>query len=98
MAVGSGVIAGMNARDVGVAVVDLGGGRRKTTDAIDLAVGFSEFLGVGARVAAGDRIALVHAVDDAAAKRAVAALERCVRIDDAAPAPRPLVLERIAAS
>jgi len=93
----SGVISGMNAREVGVAVVDLGGGRRKTTDKIDLAVGFSDCLTVGARVAAGDRIALVHAADDAAAKRAVAALERSVRIEDAAPAPRPLVLERIAA-
>jgi thymidine phosphorylase len=93
----SGVIAAMNTREIGVAVVDLGGGRRNTTDTIDLAVGFSEFLAVGARVAAGDRIALVHAADEAAAQRTVATLERCVRIDDAAPAPRPLVLERIAA-
>jgi thymidine phosphorylase len=93
----SGFIAGMNAREVGLAVVDLGGGRRKTTDAVDLAVGFSDFRPVGTRVGAGDRIALVHAADEAAAKRAVATLEHCVRIADAAPAPRPLVLERIAA-
>jgi thymidine phosphorylase len=93
----SGVIAGMNTREVGMTVIDLGGGRRKTTDTIDLAVGFSEFRVVGARVAAGDRIALVHAADEAAAKRAVAALERSVRIADTAPAPRPLILERIAA-
>jgi thymidine phosphorylase len=93
----SGVIAGMNAREIGMAVVDLGGGRRKTTDAVDLAVGLSDFRPVGARVAAGDRIALIHAANEAAAKRAVAALERCVRIADAAPTPRPLVLERIAA-
>jgi thymidine phosphorylase len=94
----SGVVAAMNARDVGVAVVDLGGGLRKTTDKIDLAVGFSDFLPVGARVAAGDRIALAHAADEATAKRAVAVLERCVQIEEAAPAPHPLVLERIAAS
>ncbi|HEY0283074.1 MAG TPA: thymidine phosphorylase [Rhizomicrobium sp.] len=93
----SGFVAGMNARDIGVAVLDLGGGRRRTTDKIDLAVGFSDFRPVGTRVAAGDRIALVHAADETAAKRAVAALGRCVRIEDAVPAPRPLVLERIAA-
>ncbi|MDE2134909.1 MAG: thymidine phosphorylase [Alphaproteobacteria bacterium] len=93
----SGVIAGMNAREVGVAVVDLGGGRRKTADEIDLAVGFSGFRPVGTRLAAGDRIALVHAADETAAKRAIAALEHCIRIADAAPAPRPMVLERIAA-
>jgi thymidine phosphorylase len=94
----SGVIAGMNTREIGLAVVDLGGGRRKTTDAIDLAVGFSAFRAVGARLAAGDRIALVHAADEAAAKRAVAALERCVRIADAAPAAHPLIRARIAAA
>ena len=93
----SGFIAGMNAREVGLAVVDLGGGRRKTADTIDLAVGFSDFRPVGAPIVAGDRIALVHAADEAAAERAVAALERCVRIEDEAPAPRPFVLERIAA-
>ncbi|MGA7675877.1 MAG: thymidine phosphorylase [Rhizomicrobium sp.] len=93
----SGVIAGMNAREVGMAVVDLGGGRRNTADAIDLRVGFSDFRPVGARVATGDRVALVHAADEAAAKHAVAALERCVRIGDAPPPARPLVLERIAA-
>ena len=93
----SGVIASMNARDVGVAVVDLGGGRRKTTDAIDLAVGFAGFLAVGTAVTAGETIALVHAADEASAKRAVAALERCVRITDTAPASRALVHARISA-
>ncbi len=94
----SGVIASMNARDVGVAVVDLGGGRRKTTDTIDLAVGFSEFRAVGTRVAVGDRIALVHAADEVAAKQAIAALERCVHIVDTAPTARPLIHARITAS
>ncbi len=93
----SGVIAGMNARDVGVAVVDLGGGRRKTEDAIDLAVGFSAFLPVGTPVAAGDTIAVVHAADEASARSAVAALERCIRIADTAPAPCHTIHERIAA-
>jgi thymidine phosphorylase len=93
----AGVIAGMNARGVGVAVVDLGGGRRKTDDAIDLAVGFSEFLPIGTPVVAGDTIAVVHAADEANALRAVAALERCIRIADTAPALRHTIHERIAA-
>jgi len=93
-----GFVAAMNTRDAGVAVVDLGGGRRKTSDVIDLAVGFSEFRPVGTPVTEGDTVALVHAADDASAERAVAALELCVRISDAAPAPRPLVHARIAAS
>ena len=94
----SGFVAAMNARDVGVAVVDLGGGRRNTSDAIDLAVGFSEFRPIGTHVTEGDTLALVHAADAASAARAVAALELCVRIAETAPAPRPLVHARIAAS
>ncbi|MDE2164540.1 MAG: thymidine phosphorylase [Alphaproteobacteria bacterium] len=93
----AGVVAGMNAREVGVAVVDLGGGRRKTDDAVDLAVGFSEFLPVGTPVAAGDTIAVVHAVDDANARRAVVALERCIRIADTAPVLSHTIHDRIAA-
>jgi len=97
LATRSGFIAAMNAREIGVAVVDLGGGRRKTTDTINLAVGFSEFRPVGTRVTAGDTIARVHAADDASAKRAAKALEGCIHIADQAPAPRAMVFERISA-
>ena len=93
----SGFIAGMNAREIGAVVVDLGGGRRNTTDTIDPAVGFSKFRPVGTRVAAGDTIALVHAADDASAKRAATALEGSIRIGDEAPALHAMVLERISA-
>ena len=91
----SGFIVSMNARDVGLAVVDLGGGRRKTTDAINLGVGFSAFRAVGTAVAVGDRIALVHAADQDTAERAVAALEGCVQIGDGAPEARALIHARI---
>jgi len=62
----AGFVARMNTRAVGLAVVDLGGGRKKTTDTIDLAVGLSQFRPVGTKVQAGDTLALVHAADDAA--------------------------------
>jgi thymidine phosphorylase len=91
----AGVIARMNARDVGVAVIDLGGGRRKTTDAIDLTVGFSGFRPVGTRVAEGDVIAIVHAKDESSAARAAATLEKVVEIADTAPALRPIIHARI---
>jgi thymidine phosphorylase len=91
----SGFIESMNARDVGLAVVDLGGGRRKTTDATDLGVGFSAFLAVGTPVALGDTIALVHAADQESAERALAALGHCIEIGDVAPEARPLIHARI---
>jgi thymidine phosphorylase len=90
-----GVIARMKTRDIGLVVVDLGGGRRKTTDVIDLSVGISGFLPVGTKVAAGDTLALVHAKDEAAAARACAALAQLIEIADTAPPPRPLVHARV---
>jgi thymidine phosphorylase len=90
----SGVIAREKTRAIGIAVVDLGGGRRNTGDEIDLAVGFTQFLPRGAAVKAGDTIALVHARTDADAARAVAALEAAVEIADTAP-PRPLIHARM---
>ena len=93
-----GVIARMNARDVGVAVIDLGGGRRKTTDAIDLTVGFSGFHPIGTPVAKGDVLAVVHAADEAGAVGAAATLEKVIVIADTAPAAHPIIHARIAAS
>jgi thymidine phosphorylase len=91
----SGVVAGMKTRDIGLIVVDLGGGRRKTTDTIDLAVGISDFLPVGTRVQTGDMLALVHAADEGAAARACDALALTTGIADTAPPPRPLVHARV---
>jgi len=91
-----GVVARMKTRDIGIVVVDLGGGRRNTVDKIDLSVGLSDFLPVGTKVAAGDTLALVGAADEAAAARACAALADCIEIADTAPPPRPLVHARVA--
>src|SRR5471032_3058288 len=67
----TGYLQAMNTRAVGVALIDLGGGRRKTSDKLDLSVGFSQILHTGAKVAKGDTLALVHAADEASANTAV---------------------------
>jgi len=91
----SGVIAAEKTRAIGLIVVDLGGGRRKTTDVVDMGVGLTGFLAVGTKVAAGDTIALVHANTDADAAKASAALADAILIADEAPEPRPLVHARV---
>lgn len=91
----SGVIAAEKTRAIGLIVVDLGGGRRKTTDVIDMGVGFTGFLPVGTKVQAGDTIALVHAKTDADAAKACAALADAITIADEAPEPRPLIHARV---
>ena len=91
----SGYVAAMKTRAIGLIVVDLGGGRRNTTDTIDMGVGLSDFLPIGTKVVAGDTLALIHAKDEADAAKCAAALADAITIADAAPEPRPLVHARV---
>ncbi len=92
----SGHVVGMNARQIGIAVVGLGGGRRHADDAIDPAVGLTEVIEVGAQVRPGAPLCVVHAASEADADEAVALLRQAIYIGDAAPGLRPVVMGRIA--
>ena len=92
----SGHVVGMNAREVGIAVVELGGGRRHADDAIDSSVGLTEFVEVGRQVESGEPLCLVHAASEADADQAIALIRRAVRIEETAPREIPAILERIA--
>lgn len=92
----AGFVSAIDTRAIGVAVVELGGGRRRAEDLIDHAVGFEALVGLGAHVEAGDPLALVHADDRAAFDRAAARLTAAYRITDAPPLATPLILERVA--
>jgi len=91
----SGYVAGMDARQVGIAVVALGGGRTHADDAIDPSVGLTDVVDIGTEVRAGSLLGIVHAASDAAADQAIAILHRAIRIEDAAPAARPTIMQRI---
>ncbi len=92
----AGHVAGMDARQVGIAVVELGGGRRHADDAIDTSVGLTEFVDVGRHIQRGESLCLVHAASDADADAAIALIRRAVRIEEEAPARTPAILERVA--
>ena len=91
----SGHVAGMDARQVGMAVVTLGGGRAHADDAIDPSVGLADVIDVGTPVRAGSLLCIVHAASDADADQAIAILQRAIRIEDGAPAERPTIIDRI---
>lgn len=57
----SGYVSAIDAREVGMSVVNMGGGRRVATDAIDFAVGLSELISIGDKIDAQTPIAMVHA-------------------------------------
>ena len=86
-----GFIAGINAAEVGLTVVDLGGGRAKKGDAIDHAVGVVFHHKVGARVARGDALCTLHANARAKSEAARARLLSAIEISDSAPPPLPLI-------
>lgn len=79
----SGILSAMQTRNVGLAVVELGGGRHRAEDTIDPRVGLSQVRPLGTRLAAGEPIAWVHAADAASAARAVAQVQAaCTLADD----------------
>ena len=91
-----GWLAACATRDIGLAVVELGGGRKRPQDPIDHAVGIDCILPLGAKLSRGDPIAFVHANSEAQAQSAAAAVIRAYRISDVAPQATPVVLDRIA--
>ncbi|PZP22745.1 thymidine phosphorylase [Pseudomonas kuykendallii] len=69
-----GLVQSIDTRAVGIAVVALGGGRRRPQDSIDPAVGLSELAFPGERVGPNRPLAMVHARDLAQAEQAASAV------------------------
>ena len=91
-----GFVAAIDTRGLGLAVVELGGGRRRAKDAVDPAVGLENLLGLGAIVEPDTPLARIHAADVAALAAAEARVRAAYRIDETAPEVGPLIHDRIA--
>jgi thymidine phosphorylase len=93
----AGVVAAIDVRAVGVSIIGLGGGRARESDAIDHAVGLTEVAGIGEPVGPGERpLAVVHARDPDAARRAADELRAAYVLSDDAPPLVAPVIERLA--
>ena len=91
----AGVVTGIETRAIGVAVVELGGGRMRAEDKIDHSVGFTELAALGAAVGPDAPLAVVHARDEIAAARATESLRAAYTLGDHAPEAGKVVYERI---
>jgi len=91
----TGFVTEIDTRALGVAVIGLGGGRRRAEDTIDHAVGLTAIAGIGDEVGPGRPLAVVHARNEADADAASSAVRAACRIGAAAPAERPLIIERL---
>jgi thymidine phosphorylase len=94
MARSEGVIAHIDTRALGIAVIELGGGRRVASDKIDHAVGLTDLAGRSARVGRDRPLAVIHARDEAAFERASATLRQAYHLGEG-PGPQAAVLDRI---
>ena len=74
-------MAAIDTRAIGLAVIELGGGRRQVTDRIDPAVGFSRITAPGDPVDRTERpLAVVHAANEDAASAAAAAVISAISV------------------
>ena len=92
----NGYVTGIETRDIGLAVVALGGGRTKSDDVIDHAVGITGLLPVGAEAVKGEPLAIVHARSHAAAEKAEREIRAAYAIGPARPAAPKAIIRRIA--
>ena len=81
-----GFVQSIRTRDLGIAVIELGGGRRVASDRIDHCVGLSGLKGKGGRVGE-EPLCIVHAADEDAFARAAAIVKQAYTIGEAPPPP-----------
>ena len=92
-----GLVTAVDTRAVGVAVIGLGGGRRRAADPIDHSVGFTALARVGDHVDHETPLGFVHAANAESARAAADALRTACRTGGADDiADEPLIIERIA--
>jgi thymidine phosphorylase len=78
----AGVLAAMDTRAIGVAIIGLGGGRRVASDVVDPRVGITHVQPIGSAVQTGQPLMRVHAASKADAQAAIVALSAAITIDN----------------
>ncbi|HEX6103844.1 MAG TPA: thymidine phosphorylase [Alphaproteobacteria bacterium] len=93
----TGFVTAIDARALGLAVVGLGGGRKRASDPIDPSVGLADVHGIGEPVGPDAPFAIVHAASERDADTAAELLRNAVDVVETAPdAPPATVIDRIA--
>lgn len=94
---GDGFVTAIDAERLGLAIVEMGGGRKKVGDSIDHSVGLEVFARIGDRIRKGEPLLTVFASEDARS-RALPLLQSSFTIDPEPPIVEPLIAERIVAT
>ncbi|MGG2298876.1 thymidine phosphorylase [Aeromonas veronii] len=94
-AANAGFVTAMDTRELGLAVVAMGGGRRAAGDKLDYAVGLTDFIRLGQSVDADKPIAMIHAQTEEQYAQAASMVQAAVRIGGERPEALPEVYRRI---
>ncbi|MBW3164971.1 thymidine phosphorylase [Ferrimonas balearica] len=86
-----GIVTAMDTRAIGMAVVNMGGGRKVASDSIDHSVGFDNLCVLRQSVDEQTPLAMLHANDDAQWQAGADALRNAITLGDSAPAADPEV-------
>jgi thymidine phosphorylase len=87
----SGVVQSIATRVIGLAVVELGGGRTRADQQIDHRVGINDMVEIGSRIRQGDPLACVHAIDESSWQRAAKRVLQAYGIGQEQASPKSIV-------
>ncbi|QSX41685.1 thymidine phosphorylase [Shewanella cyperi] len=88
----------MVTRELGLAVVTLGGGRRKPGDALDYSVGLSNVCTLGQTINKDTPLAMIHAQSEAAFEEAAKAVRGAIKVADSQPEKTPEIYQYVRAA
>ncbi|WP_372880531.1 thymidine phosphorylase [Psychromonas sp.] len=91
----AGIVQAMDTRELGMAVVAMGGGRRRATDPIDYGVGLSEIIALGEQASPEKPLAIIHARSEAQFIEAQRAIQRAIVCGQAAAKAQTQVYRHI---
>lgn len=77
-----GYVSSCDVRELGLAIIELGGGRRKSTDKINPAVGLSHLKRVGDPITVGEPLAVIHADSGFSAENVAGRIQNAYQIAD----------------
>lgn len=90
-----GTVLAIDTRRIGLAVVALGGGRTRSADPVDHAVGLTGLVALGDSLAPGQPLALIHGRDEATMAAAAAMIADAITLGEGGAAVGALVQARI---
>ena len=88
-----GHVNSVDTREIGLAVLELGGARRRPQDKIDYSVGFENLLGIGDEADIDVPLARIHASNNDTLELAKLKIRSAYKIGDPATSQKPIIVE-----